>query len=327
MSDFPKISILSLLNRDKNDFTDLLVNNIVNLDYNDKLLEWVIYDDSKKELTTTELLKIKKDVEPMKLIYHHSRLKKTKGQKRNELVKLSKYKYLINLDCDKIYFPTYIKHSLQRLKETKSGLVGSLNMLYIYPKLNYSMAHVKSFSKRQIFEETMFFTKKYYTSMGGFENTNIGEGIKLIDFNTNNIELTKPQETSVFVCYDDSKNDYLLKHQIFGEINYTYIHILNNTLNTTYNKDNVRNFKREAELKEEKLKKQLEELKKNKEKSNLTKAEDERTKLDKEDIENLNKFIDENSDENSEEFFDVNSDENLEEKNDIMDNDIEIINI
>ena len=49
------------------------------------------------------------------------------------------------------------------------------------------MAYVKSFSKRQIYEETMCFTKRYYNSMGGFENTNVAEGTKLIDFNTNNI--------------------------------------------------------------------------------------------------------------------------------------------
>ena len=44
----------------------------------------------------------------------------------------------------------------------------------------------------------------------------------------------------------------------------------------------------------------------------------------------MNDFFDANSDANSEQFFDVNSDENLEKKegkNDIIDNDIEIINI
>ncbi len=268
MSDLPKISILTLLNKNKYDFDSLMIRNINSFKYNKKLLEWVIYDDSKKSLTSQEILDIKNKVKSIKLIYHHSNNKKSKGSKRNELVKLSNNKYLINMDYDKIYFPTYIIHSINKLKESKSGLVGTLNMLFIYPNLNYSTSYLKSYSTRQIYEETMCFTKKHYMSMGGFTNSNIGEGSKLIDFN-NKISTTESTETMMFICYDkykDKYNDYLFKKQVFIKINEDYINILNNILNVTYDKNNIRNFKKEAEQKERELQEKLEKEKLEKEK-------------------------------------------------------------
>ena len=326
MTDLPKVSVLTLYNKNTYDFTDLMIYNINNFKYNKKLLEWIIYDDSKKSLTSTEILEIKDKIKPIKLTYNHSNNKKSKGSKRNELVKLSNYKHLINMDYDKIYFPTYIIHSINKLKETKSGLVGTLNMIHIYPELNYSTSYLKVYSNRQMYEETMCFTKKYSMSMGGFSNTNIGEGSKLIDF-SNKISTTEPNETMLFICYSKHKNkfnDYLFDKQVFIKINEDYINILNNIFNVTYDKNDIRNFKKEKEQKERELNEQLEKEQKEKEsnltekESNLTETEDKRTKLDEEDIKNMN------------EFFDVNSDEKLEnkkEKNDILDDDIEIINL
>jgi len=165
------------------------------------------------------------------------------------------------MDYDKIYFPSYIEHSINKLKETKSGLVGALNMLFIYPKLNYSVSYFKSYSKRQIYEESMCFTKKHFTSMGGFANLNIGEGSKLIDF-SNHISTTDSTETITFINYDKySKNkyeDYLLEHQVFAKINMDYINIINNILNVSYNENIKRNFKEEALTKEKELQDKLE---------------------------------------------------------------------
>ena len=288
MSDYPKISVLTLFNKTKYDFLELMLYNINNFKYNKTLLEWVVYDDSKKSLDSNKIVEIKNKIKPVRFIYHHSSIKKKRGLKRNELVKLENNKYFINMDYYKIYFPTYIKHSIDKLKETKSGLVGTLNMLFIYPNLNFSMAYLKAYSLRQIYEESMCFTKKHFVSMGGFANLDIGEGSKLIDFNKK-ISTTNSNETLMFINYKFNKNiqDYLLDYQLFGKINTDYINIICKIMNIEYDPNIIHNFKekalkaqKELKEKEEKEKELKEKEKQEKEKQEKEEKQEEKEKQD-----------------------------------------------
>ena len=81
MSDYPKVSILTLFNKNKYDFSELMLYNINNFKYNKKLLEWVIYDDSKIEINSEEMIKLKEQIKPIKLIYHYSNSKKKEDKK------------------------------------------------------------------------------------------------------------------------------------------------------------------------------------------------------------------------------------------------------
>ena len=58
MSDYPKISVLTLFNKTKYDFLELMLYNINNFKYNKTLLEWVVYDDSKKSLDSNKKVEI-----------------------------------------------------------------------------------------------------------------------------------------------------------------------------------------------------------------------------------------------------------------------------
>ena len=75
------------------------------------------------------------------------------------------------------------------------------------------MAYLKAYSLRQIYEESMCFTKKHFVSMGGFANLDIGEGSKLIDFNKK-ISTTNSNETLMFINYkfmNTGQNVYILE--------------------------------------------------------------------------------------------------------------------
>ena len=267
MSDYPKVSVLTLFNKTKYDFLELMLYNINNFKYNKTLLEWVVYDDSKKSLDSNKIVEIKNKIKPVRFIYHHSSIKKKRGLKRNELVKLANNKYFINMDYDKIYFPSYIEHSINILKTTKSGLVGVLDMLFIYPVLNFTMSYLKSYSLRQIYEESMCFTKKHFVSMGGFSNLDTGEGSKLIDFNKN-ILTTESNKTVMFINWEFNKNrqDYLLDYQIFGKINIDYINIICKIMNIEYDPNIIHNFKEKALKAQKELKEKEEKEKEEKEK-------------------------------------------------------------
>jgi len=105
------------------------------------------------------------------------------------------------MDDDDIYFSSYIKHSVETLKNNKVGLVGSNHMLFIYPEHNYKMSMIQCQAKRQIHEATMCFTKKYFNGMPGFAKSSLGEGAKMIDHNENNTAYTNIKHSMICFCH------------------------------------------------------------------------------------------------------------------------------
>ena len=144
------------------------------------------------------------------------------------------------MDDDDIYFPTYIKHSVETLKRSKSGLVGSNHMLFIYPNHNYNMSKIECSAKRQIHEATMCFTKKYFRSMPGFVKSSRGEGASMIDFNEKNTEYT--DIAKCMICFSHSENsigkEQFYKYRYNVEIsNKDYIPILESISGIKYDPD------------------------------------------------------------------------------------------
>ena len=135
--DYPNVSIL-MPSYNRRKFLPLITYNLSNMDYDKSKLEWCIYDDGKEPLFTNETLNItRKLLSPMKIVYKYDTKKRDIGVKRNMLVKISKHKICIMMDDDDVYFSSYIKHSVETLKNNKVGLVGSNHMLFVYPHHNY----------------------------------------------------------------------------------------------------------------------------------------------------------------------------------------------
>ena len=184
---YPNVSIL-MPSYNRRKFLPLITYNLSNMDYDKSKLEWCIYDDGKVPLFTNETLNETRELlSPMKIVYKYDKKKRDIGVKRNMLVKMCKHKICIMMDDDDIYFSSYIKHSVETLKNNKAGLVGSNHMLFIYPHHNYKMSRIECQAKRQIHEATMCFTKKYFNSMPGFAKSSLGEGAKMICYNEKNM--------------------------------------------------------------------------------------------------------------------------------------------
>ena len=106
--------------------------------------------------------------------------------KRNSLIKQATHDILINMDDDDIYLPSYVDYTTTMLIETFKkgiGLVGSNQMLFIYPNDNYKISGINCGALRQIHEGTMCYHKKYIKAMGGYQRNSKGEGARLIDGN------------------------------------------------------------------------------------------------------------------------------------------------
>ena len=201
----PNISILTpTYNRSK--FLPLFIDNLKKQTYPHNKLEVCIYDDGTEPFTDNiEGLQI--DLYPMKLIYHRNKKKRTIGEKRNNLVKLSTSKFLINMDDDDIYNPAYIEYSLMFLKENKCGLVGSNAMIFCYPEKRFRMTSIQCKHKYQIHEATMCYTKKYFRSMGGFRKNSQGEGVDMIQKQNLNVGLTDIALCMICVAHDGNTID------------------------------------------------------------------------------------------------------------------------
>lgn len=200
--EYPKISIcMPIYNRNK--FISMILTNLLRLDYEKEKLELVIIDDGEEELINT--CDIKKIIHPIKLNYHSFPLKRSIGEKRNLLVKIASYKTIVFMDSDDLYFSSYLKHSLNIMRQQKCGLVGSNQMLFLYPHDDWKLTAIQCSSKRLIHEATMMFTRKYFNASKKFKNTSQGEGANFIDdMNENNIGLTDITKCMICICHNNN---------------------------------------------------------------------------------------------------------------------------
>jgi len=201
-----KISILiPTYNRSK--FIQLCIMNILRQDYPHELLEVIILDDGETPFIENEEY-MKNVLFPIKLNYIKQRQRTTIGEKRNKLIKLSKNKIICFMDDDDIYLPTYISYSYKTLKENKAGLVGSNQMMFIYPHNDFKSTGIDCGDKKFfIHEATMMMTKRWYGSSNKFQRSSKGEGVNLIQGNDKQVFITDIRQIMVCLCHQNNTID------------------------------------------------------------------------------------------------------------------------
>jgi glycosyltransferase involved in cell wall biosynthesis len=170
-------------------FLPLIMNNLFYMDYPKGKIEINILQDGPEDLMVGgELEYFKKQLAPAIVNYKYEKsIRRSIGDKRNRLVKGSRYKIIAMMDSDDIYLPSYLRYSISGLKEFKVGITSSASMIFIYPHHDYKLTAIRCGHKHQGHEACSVFTKRHHGSMGGFtargRGANAGEGAKLIAFN------------------------------------------------------------------------------------------------------------------------------------------------
>ena len=205
--EYPSITLgMPIWNR--REFLPLIIRNIDNIDYDLSKIELIILDDSEEDqylFTSQTLIEFKKHFKTLDLNYICKTQKKTIGEKRNFICKEAKHKIIAFMDSDDLYMPTYLKHSLDIMKKENATLVGSNQMIFVYPLDEWKMTGIQCAQKRMIHEATMMLTKKHFRSTGGFMKNSQGEGVKMID----NLSSTKVALTNccnIMVCISHNGN-------------------------------------------------------------------------------------------------------------------------
>ena len=214
---YPKISILTPI-YNRNEYLPLMIFNLQGFIYPDKhLLEWVIDDDGTDPLfkNPAEIEIVAMEIKPITINYTHNNKKRSIGEKRNHMVKrLANFKHMAMMDSDDIYLPSYLQYSIEIMKTKQHSLVGSNQMIFVYPYKKWTITAIRCEAKRQIHEATMVFTKRHWQSMGGFVKSSQGEGAGMIDFNDNKCGITDIQYLMICVCH---KTNTIKKDQFLRE--------------------------------------------------------------------------------------------------------------
>ncbi len=230
----PFVSIL-LLTYNRRNFLPLIMTNLYSQTYPKDKLEVVIVDDGEKPLfLNSDEVKVVSSQVGIKINYIRDTSKHyTIGEKRNKSVKLANYKICACMDDDDIYFPSYIEYSVDTLRKGKYGLVGSPEMLFLYPHHKWKITGIRCESKRQIHEATMVFTKKHFNSMGGFNKKGNGEGAKLVDWNDNKCYKTEVNKCMICIAHKNNTVDKEMfkdKNINAGELDIELLKVVSNCI-------------------------------------------------------------------------------------------------
>lgn len=195
-NELPSVSIIMPCYQRRR-FIPLIIANVMNQDYPKDKLELCILQDGDQDLFIDEerLRKFRKAIYPVRLNYRYEpNIRRTIGNKRNILVKsLASHKFVACMDSDDVYMNTYIRYSVNALKQYKAGISTSVSMLFVYPHQNFVMSAIKCGWKQQGHEGCSVFTKKHFKQVGGFGKTQTAEGVRMLaaEERVVNIDVTK----------------------------------------------------------------------------------------------------------------------------------------
>ena len=189
-------------------FLPLIIANIFNQDYPRDKLELCILQDGEQDLFIDKerLDRFREAIYPVKLNYKYEpNIRRTIGKKRNKLVKeMASHKFIACMDSDDIYMDSYIRHSVNALKQYKAGISTSVSMLFVYPHKDFIMSAITCGFKQQGHEGCSVFTKKHFHQVGGFGNSQTAEGVRMLEAGERvlNLNITK-----LMVCVSHNVED------------------------------------------------------------------------------------------------------------------------
>jgi len=231
----PNISILTpTFNRKK--FLPLMIYNIYHFTYPKEKIEWNILESNDNSLNDYEKLFNDKseiiDLEEklgIKINYKYIDDELSIGEKRNILSETSSYEYLINMDDDDYYLPTYLNHSIDILINSNKSITGCLDMLFIYPQKNYQMSFVPCVRDFHLYHEATLCMKKSHWNKHKYNISSKGEG-KNIHGNSKLCSLSNITKCMICVCWDGNtvNKDKFLEHKINMNIQGDSLKVLKN---------------------------------------------------------------------------------------------------
>lgn len=258
----PSISILTpTFNRKR--FLPLMLYNIYHFTYPKEKIEWNILESNDNSLNNYEKLFNDKseiaDLEEklgIKIKYKYNDYEMSIGKKRNWLSNTSSHGYLINMDDDDLYLPSYLNHSIDILMNTGKQITGSLDMLFIYPQRDYQMSFIRCVRDFKLYHEaTLCMTKSYFMKCNQYNNSSKGEGKNMYKNHKIKCGLSDITKCMICVCWDGNtvNKDKFLDYRIDMKIQGDSLNILKNIF-SEYKMEGIKEESKNIEIPIELLK-------------------------------------------------------------------------
>ncbi len=210
--EYPEITIL-VPTYDRHKFLPLFVMNLKSQTYPADRLKLIIADDFEYGRFITDIDEFKREIHPIELTYLQTNKRLSIGEKRNNLVKHCSTNIFCFMDDDDVYFPSYIQHSYETLRDNnllKCGCVGSDKMIFCMSEKDYAVHAIDcGNTKRLIHEATMMMTKKFYRASCKFESSSRGEGADLFTGMESRVALTNINDVMMCVQHGENTVDKL----------------------------------------------------------------------------------------------------------------------
>lgn len=256
----PNISILTpTFNRKR--FLPLMIYNIYHFTYPKEKIEWNILESNDNSLNNYEnIFKDKKEIIDLeenlgiKIKYKYIDSKLSIGEKRNILSDTCSYEYLINMDDDDLYLPSYLNHSIDILMNTDKTITGCLDMLFIYPQKDYQTCFIRCVRDFMLYHEATLCMKKSHWNNYKYNDSNKGEG-KNIYGDSDLCGLSDIMNCMICVCWKGNtvNKDRFLDYKINMNIQGDSLKVLKNIF-SEYKMEPVKQETKNIEISEELLK-------------------------------------------------------------------------
>ena len=128
----------------------------------------------------------------------------TIGEKRNMLVEKAKGEYIAHMDTDDIYFPQYIEHSIQLMKDKKKNVTGTSDMVFLFKDGHTGAMRNPLLSMAN--EATLVYKKSFWEK-GHFSTNQTNEGISFLlgrHWETGHSDI---REVMICLCHDENTVD------------------------------------------------------------------------------------------------------------------------
>ena len=212
--DFPTVSIITPTYQRKH-FFKLALRNFEKMDYPSSKIEWIIVEDGIEDTNKSveDLLPIQDNIRYFKLDSKNSI-----GYKRNYACQKAKNDIIVCMDDDDYYQPGSVKYRVACLEHLKKQVVAATSMSLLNINRIISSMSISSFIDdypQRFFESSMAFYKSHW-QQHNFADTNVHEGIPLVENNIHLYEEIKISPIMVSLIHNNNTNSRI---KIDGDTN------------------------------------------------------------------------------------------------------------
>ncbi len=185
--------LIPTYNRKK--FEQLISFNICSQTY-PSILEIVVADDGLEE----QALELKV---PYPVVYLRCP-RMTIGEKRNLLVQTAKGEYVAHMDTDDLYFPEYLNHSIQIMKDKHKNATGTSDMIFLF-KDGHS-GGMRNMLLSMANEATLVYKKSFW-ERGKFNTSQTSEGISFLLDRHWEVGHSSIHKVMICLCHEENTVD------------------------------------------------------------------------------------------------------------------------